>query len=130
MANAIRSRFDVLVAKVETPDLPTEYDNVKIVHPRDAIWARVNLKIANSDQKQVGNPVLFRTLGMLVVQLFAPFDTGPNALDVLARKVTVAFRAVTADGVTYRTPTVIPVGRSKEWWQVNVNCPFMADTLV
>jgi hypothetical protein len=127
---AIGSRFDSLVAKAETPDLITEYDNVKTEHPKDGIWARVNIRPSVTSQTEIGNPVTFRTLGVMIVQLFAPFDTGDRDLLVLADKIVTVFRRVTADGVTYRTPTVLSIGRNKEWWQVNVNCPFQADTIV
>lgn len=127
---AIGKRFHNQVATAEDPDLPTEYDNIAIQHPKDAVWARVNVQSTVTRQTEIGNPITFRTLGLIIVQLFSPFNTGDNDILTLADKVVLAFRRVTADGVTYRTPTVQTIGRTKEWWQVNVNCPFLADTIV
>lgn len=127
---AIQSRFHSAVASLETPDLPTEYDNAKIEHPKDSIWARVNIRNGNTDHVQIGKPNTWRNNGVLIVQLFGPINTGMAQLNILADKVVVAFRRVTAGGVTYRSPSKQQLGRTRDWWQINVNCPFFADTMV
>lgn len=125
--NAVRSRFSDLIARPE--DLPTQYPNVDgFDRPANRTWARLTFRAGSASQTQIGTPrKRFREPGTLIVQVFAPAGDGERAALSIADKTKKAFRSVHAGGVVYRTPTVIPVGRAGEWYQVNVDCPYYTE---
>ena len=128
LANTIRSRFKTQVADVES--LPTQYDNAPLDKPENAEWARITIKESESNQTSIGGSTnQHRTVGVLIVQLFAPWGQGDKEARRLADVVKAAFLAITVSGVRFRTPSVIPVGRTGDEWQINVSCPFEKDDI-
>lgn len=132
IAIAIRSRFK---AQVETPQSLTakvQYDNAPLDPPDDgtALWVRFAVVLGENRQIDIGGSGGtngYRRVGVAYASIFAPIETGDAAALTLADIVAAAFRSVTAGGVTYRTPTIRPLGRQGAWWQINVECPFYAD---
>ncbi|HZL99391.1 MAG TPA: phage tail terminator-like protein [Planctomycetota bacterium] len=129
MADAVRSRFKTLVEDVVP--IPTEYDNHAFTPPANAPWARWAIQPAVARQLEMGaaSARTFRTDGRAVASIFVPEGLGDQAALVVADVVSLAFRAQTASGVTYRSPVVKVLGRSGKWWQVNVECPFYIEDL-
>lgn len=123
--NAIRSRFKTEVAD-KNAGLVVIYDNAPDPD-KDALWVRFTVLEGDANQQSLGPPRKFRTVGVAVGQVFALVDTGDRKALQVADKIKLAFRAISAGGVTYRTPSVKNVGRVDRWWQVNVTCPFYAD---
>lgn len=130
--NAIRSRFQT---QVETPNsYLVQYDNA--VQPdvkTAAAWIRFTVLPAGSEQVSLGSSAgnrRHRTVGAAIAQIFTTIEQGDKAALVIADKIVAAFQTVTASGVTYREPNVSVIGLSNSWWQVNVTCPFYADTIV
>ncbi|HUS74347.1 MAG TPA: phage tail terminator-like protein [Sedimentisphaerales bacterium] len=129
IANAIRSRFKAQVA--DALSLGTQYDNQKYDNPDNAKWCRLTVKFGETLQKSVGSPTgnRGRTPGVMIAQLFGPVGKGDGALLEVADAVETAFKRVTDTGVTFRTPSTYPRGRSGDEWQINVECPFYADDI-
>lgn len=129
IANTIRSRFKTLIADVES--LTVQYDNQDFTPPDNIMWARCNIRFGESRQASTGSPGnnIFRVTGLLIAQIFQPLNLGDKAALELADSIADAFRAVTASGVVFKTPSVSNIGRDSAWWNVNVNCPFQADYL-
>jgi len=128
IANAVRTRFKTQVADVLS--LGTQYDNQKYDNPDNAKWCRLTVKFGETIQKSVGSPTgnRDRTSGVMIAQLFCPAGGDGELLDV-AGAVETAFKRVTYNGVTFRTPSTYPQGRVGAEWQINVNCPFYADDI-
>jgi hypothetical protein len=55
---------------------------------------------------------------------------GDGDLLGLVDGIVTAFRSQSVGGVRYGTPTIVPVGvtDTEDQYQVNVQCPFAADT--
>ena len=131
VAASIRTRFQTEVAIKEEPSLEVQYDNEVDVRADDKVTCRLRLNFGERTQMEIcGNGThKFRLVGIMVASLFGPANEGDKDLLELAGKVLTAFQAVTADGVTYRTPQIVNVGTTGNVWQVNVNCPFYADSI-
>lgn len=123
MSNTIRSRFHTLIAVAETVDV--HYDNEIKNKPADKIWIRLNILPGQTTQVQIG--ATYRTVGIVIAQIFLPLGRGTKNLHSMADKVKTAFRAVTVSGVVFRAPSETNVGRTENWWQLNVTIPFYAD---
>lgn len=120
-ANVVRLRFH---SNVASPiGLNTLYDNA--MHTQNTTkWARFSVLPGFTDQvENVGTHVL---PGLAIAQMYVPVGTGDAAALELADTVYEQFRAAVDAGVAFQVPTVRSVGRSGEWWQVNVACPFTA----
>jgi len=127
--DAINTRFKVEVADAES--VYTVYDNFPDAKTDDTEFVRFTVLPGESIQVTTGSPGnnRFRTAGIAVASVYNKVETGDNSNLVLIDKINEAFRAVTAGGVTYRTPRVITVGRLGNWYQTNIEIPFYADTL-
>lgn len=126
-ANAIRTRFRTNVTDVYS--YSTAWDNMPFSPPSGALWLQFSVLHGDSDQVEVGGGGRFRTNGVAFANVFAPVDTGDAAATQAADRIVAEFRAVTAGGVTYRTPSVRRVGRSGNWFQINVEIPWYADVV-
>lgn len=124
--NLIRARFQTEVADVR--NLATVYDNDPTSPPTDgSIWCRLTILRAESRRITCGVRQ-YRESGRIVASLFGPVGRGDADLLELADGVAAAFRSQQASGIRYLTPSVVPVGQSQGEYQINVVCPFAADT--
>jgi hypothetical protein len=126
--SAIRSRFQSQVAEVL--DLPTIYDNDPTDPPTDnSIWCRFTILDGASRRTVCGVPE-YRLVGVAVAQLFGPVGRGDQALAEIADAIVAAFRGLSDAGVRYGDayPQTVGVAREGDSYQVNVVCPFTADT--
>ncbi len=127
--NTIRNRFAVSVASAES--LSTGYDNDNtFVQPESGKWARVSIQTIDSDLREIGQTKRTRNTGILFVQLFDDLGLGDKGLLALADIIVPLFRNIIVSGVTFQTPSVVRVGQSNKWYQINVHCPFHFDDIV
>lgn len=127
ISSSVRSRWN---EEISAPrGLVSQYDNADLSDPKptDNVWCRVNVRIATPFQATLGLGRMFRYPGVLIVQIFAPKNTGTQATDELIDAINAAFRGISASGVVYRVPQPIVVGDKDGYWQTNVNCEFYAD---
>ena len=144
LANAIRARFDGLAA--QPLELPTVYSNLKGAAdsdgldgisdpPSDGPWAVVTILDGESNQVELSTGVTgagprTRTIGRMIVNVYTPIDTGDRTARQLCDWIKLAFKQISANGITWRTPAVLDIGRAHQsWWQFNVSCPFYADEI-
>lgn len=123
--NAIRKRFQDEIQ--DGIPIVVLYDNDPTEKPENAEWIRLTILPGESLQVSIGDNKRFRHPGVAMAQVFTLIEKGDQRALELADLIQVAFRSRTEDGVTYRTPSVIVVGRSGGWHQVNVNIPFFQD---
>lgn len=111
---------------LDAEGVPHTQDNAPLPENagRDDLWARITVLPGSSAQASIGSSPLHRTDSVLSVQLFAQLNRGSGGVGTLAGKVQRKFRSLLVGGLTFRSPSVRRVGRSGEYWQVNVSCPF------
>lgn len=110
---------------------PTEYPNESFVKPNGVIWARFKTELGQESQMDIGDTAkTFRTLGVVMVQLFAPQDQGSVALLQMADDLAEVFRNWYGATVACGSATIKDIGTdSFGWYQVNIVIPFKSDAL-
>ena len=122
--------------------IPTQFPNAKFNKPSSDIWARLTIQEGDAEQGEIGGiagtTLLHRTNGVVMVQLFDPLEEGTANIMAKAEEIAGFLRAVKllfvggGGHVQYRAPSVQTIGRgddNEHMWQVNVVCPFLADSL-
>ena len=105
------------------------YDNV-VYTPGSTVveWVRLNVLTGISTVASLGGATnLYRSVGVVVVQVFVKEGEGARKALLLADTVAAIFRGIQADGVLYRAPSIDRIGPSDGWYQINVNIPFQWD---
>lgn len=116
---------------IETPySLQTQYDNMPFTEPTSGLYAKLTIQPGDTNQQSIGDAIKrYRTAGQLIVSVFGELEKGDQTVVQLADNIALAFRPSTYQGVVFRTPSVIRVGRAGKWWQYNVFCPWYLDKL-
>ncbi len=126
--SAIRARFATAVAAARS--LAAVYDNDPSGVPTDGSpWGRLTILDGQSRHTVCGIPE-YRLAGVALVQLFGPTGRGDKTLQSYVDTVIAAFRGQTVAGVRYGNAYEQRVGETAEgnYYQINVVCPFTADT--
>lgn len=123
----LRTRYNAGWAPV-----PTEFPNENFVKPSPAApWARFNITDGDEFGISIGDDTqVFRTIGILTIQLFAPLNSG--SIDILEKADTIAgvFRNWCGTTVTCRAASVRNIGNDGfGWYQVNIIVPFKVDKI-
>jgi hypothetical protein len=119
-----------------TPVL-TEYQNETFTKPGSTTnvpiqtWARFFIFGGEERQLDIGSELKsFRTPGEIVVQLFAPLNTGTIVIRDYADIIAGLFRNWCGATVTCREATIQDIGADGfGWYQVNIRIPFKTDVL-
>ena len=115
------------VTSVASGDLFLQHDNVKYSPENKKHWARLSIREGESVTRTLGATDR-RTVGVVIIQLFAPLDRGDGKLRGYADEFKTAFQSVSlAGGIWFREPSLNVIGRRGPWWQLNVECPFTVD---
>jgi len=115
-----------------TIGIPTEFPNEKFTRPKPAaIWARLTIIDGLTQQMDIGAPTkTFRTVGLIIVQVFAPLDAGSIGVLTQADTIAALFRNWAGQDVLCRAATINTIGNDTfGWYQVNVEIPFHVDEL-
>lgn len=129
--NAIRTRFHQEVELELDPAVAIQYDGVPLDTSSLTEFIRFTIIPGDQERRDIGaSPVRYRQVGIAVAQVFTPIGRGDGRSLELCDAIIAAFRSVTKDGVTYRSPTApTRVGVSGRFWQVNVSVSWFADLL-
>ena len=134
--NAIRNRFSANVidtsSAIDANDVCwdntafSKHDNADTVR-----WVRFQVLPANSEIRELGQTTA-RTEGIALASVFMVAGQGDKLGLALADEIVAAFKAIThthsGTTVSFRTPSVLPIGRTDgPWWQINVSIPFYTD---
>lgn len=134
LSNVIRKRFEEQIVDGYDTTLYVLHDNAPEDSarkpPHDKVWCRVSVILGDNKRPEVGGGAnkTYRRIGMMVVQIFGPIGRGTKMLDDLADEIESKFRSVVDTAVWFSTPSTLPGRRDGPWWNINVNCPFRADT--
>jgi len=104
---------------------PIAYDNVSFDAPDNSAWVR--LGIINGASKYRALEGKKRHAGVIIIQLFAPKNQGSNLLRGYADTIAAIFEGVNFDTVTCRNASLLNVGISQEWYQMNLSIPYWRD---
>jgi hypothetical protein len=125
LGNIIRARI-ASVPEVDSGEIEVQYDNVQFKPRNHSYWVRASIREGESRSATLG-ATLHRTVGVVILQLFAPLDEGDGTLRDYADTFKAHFNSVDVSGVAFYVPSVNTIGRTKGWWQINVSCPFYVD---
>lgn len=124
----VRVNSEIKVAE----SIVVQFDNFEEATPDNALWVRANILEGESAQKSIGvaDSNTTRNLGILILSIFVPKNSGTEATSDMIQVIRTAFKPGSYSGVKYRTSTVIPVGNNASGYQTNVAIPYLADELV
>jgi hypothetical protein len=109
-------------------DLRTFYDGFQITQPETGRHMIAWVVPGNTTQISFGVKT-FRSSGVLTLQLYDLLSKGEGGLRTLADSISRILRSRTvAPGLTLLSPSINVVGRSGKLLQINVTCPYTADT--
>jgi len=125
----IRTRFQTLVGDAQSIDVAYENSPLKLPANESKKWIRVIILWNDQQQVGMGSVRRWRQEGILVAEIRVPLKQGDSDARELADVITTAFRGVSFNSITFRSPQPRRVGRVGSWWQFNVSCPFYIDEL-
>ena len=127
--DAIRTRFntEITIAK----NVTTIYDNQESEPPTTGRWIRFTITPGETVQVELGKKKRFRLFGIATAQIFDEIGKGTKDINLLVNAINTSgvFRSVRVLGITYRTPSIVRVGRVSNWYQVNCLIPFFSDDI-
>lgn len=104
---------------------PIAYDNVDFDPPNASAWVRLN--ILNGDTAYRALEGKKRYSGMIVVQCFAPKNSGTETLRGYADSIGTVFEDQIFDDVVCRAAILTTVRTDANWHQINVTIPYWRD---
>ena len=110
--------------------LATQFDNGPMpMVGDDDTWVRLTTLPSSGAQVGFGDGGRFRTNGLVIVQVFTPIAQGDGTVLATATAIAKLFLNKAISPVQFRTPQIKVVGRSDNFWQVNIEMPFYHDYL-
>lgn len=96
---------------------------------KTTLWGKFDVEVGDAQQVESGGAGnnRFRYVGAIVVSLFNTPGVGDSAALDLATTIEGYYRSTVVAGAQFRTPSVVPAGRSGNWWVTRIRCPFFAD---
>lgn len=113
-----------------------EYEGVPFSQPTNASWLRFTIVNGESNRITCGDSALYRSMNIIVVQIFVLKDKGARLVTTLADRVADIFRDqeyTTGSGgvITCYTPSLRMVGTDgKGFYQGNVSIPYKRDLYI
>ena len=101
------------------------WENVSFDIPNNTEWVRFTILNGSSAYRAINN--LKRHTGLIVVQIFAPRDTGTSTIRKYADIVTSIFDGKEFSDVVCDVANIETVGTDDIWHQVNVTIPYWRD---
>lgn len=103
-----------------------KFENVPFNVPTDkSSWIR--LTIIDGESNQIDLAGLHRRVGIIVISIFTQKDSGTATAKTYADTIASIYRGTRFGNVVCYSPTIIRVGTTEEWHQLNVKIPFYCD---
>jgi hypothetical protein len=138
-ANTIRNRFATLWPGLR-PGVPVAFDNTAFDPAVDAVdgmgnpipWVRLTIVPGDGFQASLGTPKVWRSTGVVSVQVFVPAGDGDGTANELADDAASIFRGVNDSGVTFRAPALTRLGldAAGAWYELNLATPYLSDQAI
>lgn len=127
--NAIRTRFSTQWGSTT----PVQYAGQNFTPDEGEAWVRLVVLDATAYQASFGDTTnYYRHPGVVIVSIFIPTSKGDKEALQLADQVASIFRNWSDSTTRMRfqaPPSIKTIGEAKPWYQINVICPFIRDTL-
>lgn len=135
-ASTIRSHFAAEWLLLR-PTVPIAYDNIAFDPAVDALdpmgnpapWVRFSILPGDAFQASLGTPKVWRSTGLVTVQVYVPVGQGDGLAADLADDASGIFRGVRLDGLIFRAPALTNIGEDGAWYQINVTTPYLAELI-
>jgi len=128
VSQAILGQFDTAFT-AEEASVEIAYPNVHYAATHGTPFVRVTINWGNQRPASVGGADnLYRTVGVVQVQVFADEGTGPREALGIADSVVASLRGITVSGVRLKGTTLQTIGAKRGWYQINTTTPFEFDT--
>jgi hypothetical protein len=103
--------------------------------PENGIWAKVTVKNGGSFIAEIGDKPCTRTTGIIFIQLFAPLNTGTDAISQLADKWAEHMQFYKTGDLELREASILDAGHSSaiggpsslSYYQYNVNVTYVVN---
>ncbi len=130
MQNIIRTRFRNQIELVfSNLSGRVQYDNAPLIIKPNAIHVRLAIRPVGSNQVAFGAVKRTRNTGSMVASIFNPTGKGGKEMNDLADLIHAEFGKITVEGIVFKAPTNILVGREGKEWQLDVSVPYHGDSL-
>ena len=130
MQNIIRTRFRNQIENVfANLSGRVQYDNAPLIVKPNAIHVRLAIRPVSSNQVAFGKVKRTRNTGSMVASIFNPTGKGGKEMNDLADLIHAEFGKITIQGVVFKAPTNLLVGREGKEWQLDVSVPYHGDSL-
>jgi len=106
-------------------DTPIAWENIAFTAPNKSPWVRLNVLNGSSAYRAING--LKRHLGLIIVQVFTPINTGTNAGREYADTVAQIFGEKKFSDVLCDVASIATIGTDSVWHQVNVTIPYWRD---
>lgn len=98
--------------------------------PGDDPWVRFSVTHSGADRMNPGTNPIRRHDGMVQVEVFVPLNDGEDEVDDYCDRAAEIFRDHTSQqGLRFRSPYVVTVGRNGKWFKKDVLIPFVRDVI-
>lgn len=110
---------------------PIRYENIPFAE-RSTPYVALFIGNGEGTQVSLGTPALRRWVGIIMIQIYAPQDSGTNLSKSYADTIGAIFdRAQFSSGnsgtIRCRIPSIQNIGVTNGWNQLNVTVPFIRD---
>lgn len=122
ITNSITSYFDELFSD----SIPIRLQNDLRETP-NMIWCEASVDLGKPILNEVGG-ASHRNIGNFSIRIKDNIGVGLSGLLAIADRIVSVFTVVKINNINFRVPRIINVGRVGEGYQVNVICPFFADS--
>jgi len=106
-------------------DTPIAWENIAFEKPNDSAWVRLNILNGSSNYRAING--LKRHLGLIVVQVFVPRNTGTSKAREYADTVSQIFDSKKFSDVVCDVASIETIGTGDVWHQINVTIPYWRD---
>ena len=113
--------------------MPIQYENVDdgadltSAKAAKTKWARIVIKDGDAQGVSCGSNVLRRYSGVVIVSIFYPFGGGTKPIRDTASTVSDFIVKESCTSLFVRTPFLTIIGKTDDWFQVNLTIPFEFD---
>ena len=104
------------------------FDNENFDPPTEAVWARVTVRHGGRAQESLGptGGRKFESDGSVIIQCFAPLDSGAALADTLALVAQGIFegKTLSPEQIRFTSSVIREIGPTEDWYQINCETTF------
>ena len=122
-----QSRYDIEnLLSTSWTETPVQIDNEPFDEDTEEYIYPIVLD-GSSDQISLGPNAAHRRVGVLIIQIFVPKNTGTLRVKVLADMLSVLFKELKLNSIQFESPTLVRVGQNHRYHQENFQVPYYVD---